>query len=374
MKTAANNNRIHRDELHGALEQVLSEHFEATCRIRKLGRRRSAYSSSYIIENLAVELEGGRRLSLVVKDLSPASLLTTAQKVRPHFLYDPLREIESYLDILNPQCLGTPICYGSVQSRELERYWLFLERVPGPLLWQRGRMDSWETAARWLARLHGAFDTANRPPALAQAEHLLRYNGRFFYMWLKRAEEFMRHKHTASSPETCRRFGRLVDRYDRVVQRLLELPTTFIHGEFYPSNVIVRVNQPGRPVCPLDWELAAVAPGLVDVAALTAGNWTEEKRRKMLAAYRDELTAARGRPPGMADLIEGVEYCQLHLAVQLLGWASDWSPPRKHAQNWLREAFRLAGKLGLWATRQPNGKSPRPLPHMEYSSAEPALA
>src|SRR6266511_4312995 len=151
--------RVHIDELRTALEQVLSQYFGARRRVKKLRRRLSVYSSSYTIENLEVELDHGQRLRLVLKDLSPASLLLTAQQVRPHFLYEPRREIETYRKILHPQRLSTPICYGAIASPELERYWLFLERVSGPLLWQRGRMESWEQAARWLARLHTEFDT-----------------------------------------------------------------------------------------------------------------------------------------------------------------------------------------------------------------------
>jgi hypothetical protein len=30
-----------------------------------------------------------------------------------------------------------------------------------------------------------------------------------------------------------------------------------------------------------------------------------------------------------------------------LGWASRWSPPPEHAQDWLGEALGLAEKLGL---------------------------
>lgn len=339
--------RIHTEELHAALEQVLSEHFQARRRIKKLRRRLSAYSSSYTLENLEVELDRGQRLSVVLKDLSPASLLLTAQQVRPHFLYRPAREIETYQKILHPQRLGTPICYGAVNSPELERYWLFLERVRGPLLWQMGRMESWEKAARWLAMLHTEFDPAIRPQSQQRLGHLLRYDESFYKIWLTRAEKFMRHKYAAGSADTWRRFGKLANRYDQVVQRLLDLPTTFIHGEFYPSNVVLRETKRGRRICPLDWELAAIAPGLMDLAALTSGDWTEDKRKRMVAAYRDALVPTKGWPPAMTDLMEAVERCQLHLAVQLLGWASDWSPPEQHTHNWLRRAFHLAGKLGL---------------------------
>jgi aminoglycoside/choline kinase family phosphotransferase len=139
----------------------------------------------------------------------------------------------------------------------------------------------------------------------------------------------------------------LADHYDQLVKRLLDLPTTFIHGEFYPSNVILREGNNGRQICAIDWEMAAIAPGLVDLAALTAGDWTEDQRRTLSAAYRDALDLKKGRPPSMTDLMEGVRCCQLHLCIQLLGWASDWSPPEQHTHNWLREALHLGETLGM---------------------------
>jgi hypothetical protein len=340
-------NRIHPEELNAALEQVLREHFGARRRIKRWRRRLSVYSSSYTIENLELELNSGKQLRLVLKDLSPASLLSTAQRVRPHFLYDPLREIETYRITLDPIRHGTAVCYGAVVSNELERYWLFLERVPGPLLWQKGRIESWEMAARWLAGLHEGFATAVDSQDAGRVMHLKRYDGRFFGMWLTRAEEFLRHKNALGGPETWRRFGRLADRYDRVIEALGNLPTTFIHGEFYPSNVILREAGDGRPICPVDWELAAVAPGLIDLAALTSGDWSPEHRLAMVAAYRERLSPSKGWPPSMAEMTEALDLCRLHLSIQLLGWASEWSPPKRHARNWLHEAFRLADKLGL---------------------------
>src|SRR6266853_1134112 len=148
-----------REELHQALEQVLSRYFKAPSRIGNLRRRTSAYSSSSTIENLDVRLERGARLHLVLKDLSPASQLPGARNVRPQFLYHPLRELETYRKILHPRKLGTAICYGAIDHAEVQIYLLFLERVRGPLLWQTGRQETWDEAARWLARLHTEFNT-----------------------------------------------------------------------------------------------------------------------------------------------------------------------------------------------------------------------
>jgi len=72
-----------------------------------------------------------------------------------------------------------------------------------------------------------------------------------------------------------------------------------------------------------------LVPGLIDLAALTSGDWTEEKKEydgdRFIARH---WCQGKAGPPSMDDLMEGIDYCQLHLSIQLLGWAFDWSPPR----------------------------------------------
>jgi Ser/Thr protein kinase RdoA (MazF antagonist) len=343
--------RLAREELHEALEQVLSGYFNAPRRIGNLRRRKSAYASSSTIENLHIELKRGPRLDLVLKDLSPAAQLPGARKVRPQFLYQPMRELETYRKILHPGRLGTAICYGAIDHAEVQIYWLFLERVRGPLLWQTGRSETWDQAARWLARLHSEFDIRRWPRKHSRLPELVPYDKTFFSTWMIRAEQFLPHRNGHSGFHTThalrRSFSRFAARYDRVIDRLLQLPRSLIHGEFFPSNVILRPNGEEPEICPIDWELAAIGPGLIDLAALTLGGWTEEQKRRLVEAYRDALPRHNGWPPAMPELIELVEYCQLHIAVQWLGWAGEWSPPQRHAQNWLHEACRLAEKLGV---------------------------
>jgi Ser/Thr protein kinase RdoA (MazF antagonist) len=338
--------------LHEALEGVLSTYFGRRRSIKKLRRRSSAYSSSYALENLELELDRHQHLSLVFKNLSPGSVLKTARQVRPGFVYHPEREIEIYRHILNRKKLGTPICYGAVEVPELERYWLFLERVEGPLLWQRGRLQSWEQAAAWLAMLHTHFHVQPGNGCKRWLKYVVRYDEHMLTTWLLRAEEFLR-RDAESSPEIWRRFARLVSRYDRVIDHLLDLPMSLIHGEFFPSNVILRPSGQGWEICAVDWEMAAVGPGLIDLAALTAGDWTADQKRKLIGAYGEALRAASGWSPSIPELFEAVAYCQLHLSIQLLGWASDWSPPKRHTQNWLGEALRISRDLGLQSPVRP---------------------
>jgi thiamine kinase-like enzyme len=340
--------RVSSDELAGELQQVLSRYFGAPRKILSLRRRRSNYSSSYTIENLEVELDRGKCLSLVFKDMGPASLLNAARDVRPAFLYNPQREIETYRKVLDPKAFGTAVCYGAVQRPEDKRHWLFLERVNGPLLWQVGRVQIWERAARWIARLHSHFRLENgRRNSAALPECLLRYDMDHCLCWASRAQDFVSRRRDLRSHELEEQFKILSRCYHKVAGVLHSMPQTFIHGEFYPSNIILRGSGPAKRVCPIDWEVAAVGPGLIDLAALTSGDWRPEQKKTLMKAYHEALEPDHGWPPSLEDMFELVEYCNLHLAVQWLGWARDWSPPKSHKRDWLREALGLARRLRL---------------------------
>jgi thiamine kinase-like enzyme len=119
------------------------------------------------------------------------------------------------------------------------------------------------------------------------------------------------------------------------------MPKTVIHGEFYASNVLVAGDLASPRVCPVDWELAAAAPGLIDLAALVSGGWGDEDREALVSAYG----AALGWGSFSARRLD---LARLHLAVQWLGWAGPgWSPPSGQRQDWLGEGLALAERLGL---------------------------
>jgi hypothetical protein len=331
------------EELRAELERVLHEHFEAERRLVALKRCRSPYQTSFALEELDVTLEDGATLELVFKDLSPHALSAGARAAKPSFLYDPSREIETYRSILTRAELGTPIYYGALADPERSRYWLFLERVPGVALWQIGELESWKQAARWLARMHDHF--ADTEEWRRSAGHLLHYDARFYRLWPQRARDFI---DRAAPSEVARGAVEWLEaRYEQVVERLASLPDTFIHGEFYASNVLVAGTAEALRVCPIDWEISAVGPGLIDLAALVSGKWEKEETIALASAYRSALGSRAGLPRDGEDFNETLDYCRLHLAVQWIGWAQNWSPPAEHRQDWLGEALRLAEELGL---------------------------
>jgi hypothetical protein len=255
------------------------------------------YRTSWPLEETELIRPDGTTLRLLIKRLGGAVV------GKPEFLQDPARELEAYR-LLAEAGLGTPRCYAS------GRWWLALEKIDGTPLWQHGDLASWEAAARWARSLHGRFRRVE-----CSAQHLLCHDESFYRRWLARARA---------------RAGRDLDPLsaatEAAITRLLALPRTLIHGELYPSNVMID----GSRVAVVDWEMAAVGPGVIDLGALVTG-WDGEARRRLVSAFG-------GAAP--RDLAAA----QLLLALQWLGWSTEWQPPPEHRRDWLADA-RAAAEL-----------------------------
>jgi aminoglycoside phosphotransferase (APT) family kinase protein len=321
------------------LQERLTDRFGERRLIRKLTRRLCPYSSSFRLDELDIQLVGGSRVALVLKDLSREGMIEDARRARPEFLYDPRREINAYRWILPHAPVGTPDWYGAVTDPLRGRYWLFLERVKGPQLTQVGAFSTWERTAAWIARFHGAFSPL-RAQQLAERTGALVYDEAFYWRWLRRAQRF-----AENDPSRRRIVDGIARGYEAVIDRLTTLPRTLIHGELYACNVVVGRGRHHERICPVDWEMAAFGPGLIDLAALSAG-WADSKQRALARAYiaaRGSGTATRARV--RSDFATDLDCCRLHLAVRMLGWSDAWQPPPDHARNWLAEADRISRRL-----------------------------
>ena len=305
-------------------------------RPRELRRRPSEYRTSFPLEELDLTLEDGTELRLVFKDLAWSALDDEARLAKPAFLYDPRREPAVYAAVLAPHGLG-PRYYGSAIDPDADRYWLFIERVAGRELYQVGDLELWQAVAKWLGETHASL--AGDREGAAGPGRLIEYDEAYYRRWIERAQEFAAAPGQPASRSEA--VARIADRYDPVVEGLLDLPKTIIHGELYASNVLVDGEALAPRVCPVDWELAASGPGLVDLAALVSGGWGEEDREAIVSAYRGAAGVAAFSPEQLA-------LARLHLAVQWLGWAPpSWTPPQGQRHDWLAEALSLAEGLGL---------------------------
>ena len=62
---------------------------------------------------------------------------------------------------------------------------------------------------------------------------------------------------------------------------LVNSSQTFIHGEYYPHNILVKNNI----IYPIDWESAAIGPGEIDLASLIE-DWKEPAAQNAIEAYK----------------------------------------------------------------------------------------
>jgi hypothetical protein len=325
------NQPVNAEDLATVLEKMLG-------RIVKTDIRPYAYGSSFVLQEIDVRLADGTCLEILFKDLSRHALLDGARRVKPAFLYDPMREIECYRSVLSQHPMGTAACHGTVVDPAAGRFWLFLEKVRGRELYQVGEISLWQEAARWLAHFQQHFAGARGLEKLGQGYRWRSYDAQYYRQWLERALALAR------NDDERRAIDGLASCYEGVIQRLISLPVHFIHGEFYASNILAAEAAGEVRICPVDWEMAAVGPGLIDLAALTGGNWHDQDRDTIALAYYQALPA-KDRP-GERQFFADLDSCRLQLSLQWLGWSADWRPPAEHAKDWLGEAIRLARKLG----------------------------
>jgi Ser/Thr protein kinase RdoA (MazF antagonist) len=293
-----------------------------------LKRRPYPYATSAPLEEIEVRLDDGRRLLLIAKDLDPEHLLGDAAAAKRRMAPEPRREISTYESILAPAAIG-PRLFASSADDHL----LILEKVPGVELWQVEEPSVWEGVAAWLARFHARF--AGETEALRERNrHLLDYDAHWFTAWRRRALAAL----ARSDHVRARALRAALGGSEGLANELAALPRAFVHGEFYPSNILVAPGSEPAAVWPVDWETAGIGPGLLDLAALASG-FDRHRRRALIEAY----ARARGEPVSERALA----FCSLQLALQLIGRASDWSPPAEHAHDWIGEALDACGRLGL---------------------------
>jgi hypothetical protein len=310
-------------------------------RVVDLARKPFAYATSATLEHVTALTDAGAELQFVVKYVGQIS--ERARRAKPAFVLDPRREIEVYRRLLSPMRIG-PRLVGSAISPAAAECWLLLEQVAGHALHEEGEIQAWMAVARWTAGLHDRFAALDRE-AIRRDARLLAYDREWYAQWLDRACRFFSFDSPADSRRTSISLRWLAGRYGKVIDRLLALPLTIVHGELYASNVLIAGGSSRPAVYPVDWEMTAVGPGVVDLAALTSGCWTDADRRSLIAAYASGSAAWSGADVG--DLVELVMYAQLHLAVQWLGWFGRRQAVAAHARDWLSDAVDRAEALKL---------------------------
>lgn len=150
-------------------------------------------------------------------------------------------------------------------------YMMYMKQMPGDELYTLTQEQPWKVAVEKLAEIHltfwqgeCAFETASQQV----------HGSKPFMTWIQRASEH------ASFKKKWR------VAFDRAIERVHLAPKTLIHGDFFPTNILVD----GCDICIIDWADATVFGYMMDVGRLTA--IIDKKTLKPMCPCVDKVISA----------------------------------------------------------------------------------
>jgi hypothetical protein len=273
----------------------MRRHFQDTSlqveevRPRTLTYRRPGIGVLHGLEVAYQGQAGSGELHLVVKEPHGSTRTGLAGAGR--------REVGAYQSLASQLPLRTPalICAGASGD------WLLLEEIPPAVEASAWSSDDYWTAVKALAKLHDRFwDLGEDLDA---------------YPWLGRplSADFEVHVTVAAQAiqrivsvtgaemptwdsERMRLLARLMQGAEKVAGPLRSLPSTLLHGDYWPGNIAV-LEDGSQAV--YDWQLASVGPAVLDLLVFVKkSQWwfggLPVEVDKLISVYRDELKERAG--------------------------------------------------------------------------------
>ena len=314
------------------LQEGLSRWRGAPVRIERIVREFFEDSSSFAAERLCARLDDGDSVKVFFKDLSPENQLESARVVRGTKLERGLRELQMYQQVLSGHRFGTAELYASRWEPERGIHWLFLEDAGRWWLSKVADFAPWLAAARWAARFHGSV----RGLPATQIDFLPRCDRTGYWS----CAETIQDKLSRLDPEDRPIVEKALKHFVGSIDRLLTLPESIIHGEYYGKNIVVRDGSTTHDIAVIDWESASIGPSFFDLASLSSGRWTSEQRQAMWRAYFDEYQLASGQQMAWNGFVETLFDLNIYQALVWLGWWPDRNFSR-HFGRWMRELERV---------------------------------
>jgi len=307
------------------VEQILAESLGRRVSIVSLKREPSPYATLFPAEVLSVELADGDRLTLFLKHLGQEQSDHPEKQCRD-------REVRVYQELLGEDDLPVVKYHGSRWNDATGRREVYLEYVDGWNL-KYHDLEHWFTAARRLAHLHARF--AGRAGQLLAGGFLLRFDEAYFGEWAERALSVV----TGRLPRLGAELQAVTSRYERVTELLAGQPATLVHNDLAPKNVIADVSRSPARICFVDWEMAGVGCGLLDLVHLKYG-LDPESDRTMREAYCDALAGTGLIPPDGRELGRLFAACEIHKTLYRLAFSTSWQLPAETVSQWVTETRR----------------------------------
>jgi Phosphotransferase enzyme family len=234
-------------------------------------------------------------------------------------------EASVYREVLPRLAPGSPRFRGMDAHRNGTCHLLAIEALEGARRLSKAPQRM-EGAASWAGGLHARAERRlqGMPPSLR------RHDAAYYAAWAERALRLL------PSGARARWVERACTGFGAAAGSLADARPSVAHGEYYPSNVLVR----GMRLAPVDWESAAVGAGEIDLATLTE-NWPGDTVQACERAYR----AARWNGSAPGDFEQHVALARVYVHLRWLG-----DRPERTAREAGRRLPRLrvaAGRAGI---------------------------
>jgi thiamine kinase-like enzyme len=316
--------------LRSAVEELINRAIGQPLKVRSLRHRASPFATVFPTEILSICLEGGERLSLFLKHIGSEQLDHPDKQCRD-------REFRIYEELLKDSDLPVVRYYGYRWNDATRRGELFLECIADSKLeWQE--IEHWFTAARRLAHLHAHF--AERVEELLTCGFLLRFDADYLCEWAERAFVAVANQST----ELAAKLKPVVDHYDRVSDAITRHPLTLVHNDLAAQNVMVDTSRRPARICFVDWEMAGVGCGLLDLAHLKYG-LDPVSNQTMCAAYCDGLRESGVKPPSLVELTYQLAACELHKTLYRIARSESRQVPIQSVTRWVTDVQELWPQL-----------------------------
>ena len=207
------------------------------------------------------------------------------------------REVGVYQSLAGQLPVRTPALIAAAATGD----WMILEAVRPVRRSDRWKPDDYGKAIQGLAALHDrfwglgddleAFPWLGRPLQADFSVHVAAAA-----QAIERIVTSGRPEALAARPERVTMLARLTAQADEIAAPLLKLPSTLLHGDYWPGNI--AIVREGRQIV-FDWQMAGVGPAVLDVLTfVTKSQWwfgeLPVEPAELVALYRQTLAELAG--------------------------------------------------------------------------------
>jgi thiamine kinase-like enzyme len=293
-------------------------------------RRPNPYSTLVPTEVLELDLSSGDTIAVFAKPLD---------RVQPDHpdKQQPEREPMLYRHLLADPGLPVARCLGAGEDPGGGTRKLYLEYLDGLDLRYQD-LERWYLAAARLAELHRHF--AARADVLRGCDYLLQLDQRYFEAWAERAVAELARMHPGSAGE----LSRIVECIDPAPALLAAQPVTLVHNDLSPKNAMAVTGGEVPRMAFVDWELAGVGCGALDVVHLAYG-LDPDARRRLFDTYWRALEGSPLAVEGRERRVALLAACELHKTLYRLAHVETLGSDEVTVRRWIEDAKSWRSRL-----------------------------